>query len=94
MIFKNDVTGNLFQVTFLRDGVVGSRGRSSAALNHMKGRSRMTKYPVTVWNTDGVYIAEVPDLSGVITEADSIGTLETFVKEAATSRLVAGGIGG
>ncbi len=54
----------------------------------------MTKYPVTVWNTDGVYIAEVPDLSGVITEADSIGTLETFVKEAATSRLVAGGIGG
>ena len=42
------------------------------------------KYPVAVWNTDGVYTAEVPDLPGVITEADSIAELESAVKEAAT----------
>lgn len=41
------------------------------------------KYPVAVWNTDGVYTAEVPDLPGVITEADSIAELENSVKEAA-----------
>lgn len=41
------------------------------------------KYPVAIWNTDGVYTAEVPDLPGVVTEADSVATLETSVKEAA-----------
>lgn len=41
------------------------------------------KYPVAVWNTDGVYTATVPDLPGVITEADSIAELESAVKEAA-----------
>lgn len=40
------------------------------------------KYPVAVWNTNGVYSAEVPDLPGVITEADSIEELERSVKEA------------
>ncbi len=42
------------------------------------------KYPVAIWNTDGVYTAEVPDLPGVITEADSIALLERAVKEAAS----------
>ena len=35
----------------------------------------MTKYPIAVWNTDGVHTVEVPDLPGVVTEADSIGAL-------------------
>ena len=34
------------------------------------------RYPVAVWNTNGVYSAEVPDLPGAITEADSIEELE------------------
>ena len=42
----------------------------------------MTKYPVAVWNTNGVYTAKVPDLPGVVTEADSIGALQNSVKEA------------
>lgn len=42
----------------------------------------MTKYPIAVWNTDGVYTAEVPDLPGGVTEADSIGALQDSVKEA------------
>lgn len=41
------------------------------------------RYPVAVWNTEGVYSAEVPDLPGVITEANSIEELESSVKEAA-----------
>lgn len=41
------------------------------------------KYSVAVWNTDGVYTAEVPDLPGVVTEADSMAELELAVKEAA-----------
>ena len=40
------------------------------------------RYPVAVWNTNGVYSAEVPDLPGAITEADSIEELERSVKEA------------
>lgn len=40
------------------------------------------KYPVAVWITDNVYSAEVPDLPGVITEADSIAELELSIKEA------------
>ena len=42
------------------------------------------EYPVALWATDGVYTAEVPDLPGVVTQADSIAALETAVKEAAT----------
>lgn len=41
------------------------------------------KYPVVIWNTDGVYTAEAPDLPGVVTEADSIAQLEASIKEAA-----------
>lgn len=40
------------------------------------------RYPVAVWDTEGVYSAEVPDLPGVITEADSIEELESSIKEA------------
>lgn len=40
------------------------------------------KYPVAVWSIDGVYSAEVPDLPGVISEADSIEDLENSIKEA------------
>ena len=42
------------------------------------------RYPVAVWNTNGVYSAEVPDLPGAITEADSIEELERSVKEASS----------
>lgn len=41
------------------------------------------KYPVAVWADNGVYSAAVPDLPGVITEADSIDELERCVAEAA-----------
>lgn len=34
------------------------------------------KYPVAVWNTDGAYTGEIPNLPGVVTEADSIEELE------------------
>lgn len=47
------------------------------------------KYPVAIWATNGVYTAEVPDLPGVVTEADSIAALETAVKEAAAGWLEA-----
>lgn len=40
------------------------------------------RYPVAVWFEDGVYSAVVPDLPGVITEADSIEELETMVVDA------------
>ena len=40
------------------------------------------KYPVAVWIANNVYSAEVPDLPGVITEADSIAELERSIKEA------------
>lgn len=40
------------------------------------------KYPVAVWITNNVYSAEVPDLPGVITQADSIAELERSIKEA------------
>ena len=42
------------------------------------------KYPVAVWEENGVYSAVVPDLPGVITEADSIEDLEDSVVEAAS----------
>ena len=41
------------------------------------------RYPVAVWSEEGAFSAEVPDLPGVITEADSIPELEEFVVEAA-----------
>ncbi len=41
------------------------------------------KYPVAVTIENGVYSAEVPDLPGVITEADSIEELKISIKEAA-----------
>ena len=42
------------------------------------------RYPVAVWVENGSYSAEVPDLPGVITEADSIEELETMVQDAAS----------
>lgn len=42
------------------------------------------KYPVAVWVDSGVYSAEVPDLPGVVTEADSIEELEAMVRDAAS----------
>lgn len=42
------------------------------------------RYPVAVWEENGVYSAAVPDLPGVITEADSIEELENCVVEAAS----------
>ncbi len=41
------------------------------------------KYPVAVWVEGGVFSADVPDLPGVITEADSIEQLTESVEEAA-----------
>lgn len=41
------------------------------------------KYLVAVWHTNGIYTAEVPDLSGVVTETDNFDALEDTVKEAA-----------
>ena len=42
------------------------------------------RYPVAVWVENGIYSAEVPDLPGVITEADSLEELESMVQEAAS----------
>lgn len=42
------------------------------------------RYPVAVWSEEGAFSAEVPDLPGVITEADSIAELENSIIEAAS----------
>lgn len=42
------------------------------------------RYLVAVWRTGGIYSGEVPDLPGVVTEADSVEALEAAVKEAAS----------
>lgn len=42
------------------------------------------RYPVAVWETDGVFSAEIPDLPGAITQADSLDELGANAKEAAT----------
>ena len=40
------------------------------------------RYPVAVWEENGTYSATVPDLPGVITEADSIDELIFNIEEA------------
>ncbi len=40
-------------------------------------------YPVAVWFENNVYSAVVPDLPGVITEADSLDALHTQIIDAA-----------
>lgn len=40
------------------------------------------RYPVAVWEENGTYSATVPDLPGVITEADSVDELIFNIKEA------------
>lgn len=42
------------------------------------------RYPVAVWYENGGFSAEIPDLPGVITEADSIEELEHMVVDAAS----------
>lgn len=42
------------------------------------------RYPVAVWETDGVFSAGIPDLPGAITQADSLDELGANAKEAAT----------
>lgn len=54
-----------------------------AAQLELSKRNTM-RYPVAVWVENGRYSAEVPDLPGVITEADSIEELETLVQDAAS----------
>lgn len=39
-------------------------------------------YPVAVWFENNVYSAVVPDLLGVITEADSLDALHTQIMDA------------
>ncbi len=43
------------------------------------------KYPVAIWEENGVFTAEAPSLPGVVTEADSFPELERAVKEAASA---------
>ncbi len=52
------------------------------------------KYFVAVWHTNGIYTAEVPDLSGVVTETDNFDTLEDAVKEAASGWIKANLVSG
>lgn len=42
------------------------------------------RYPVAVWSENGAFSATVPDLPGVITEADTIADLEKSVVDAAS----------
>lgn len=41
------------------------------------------KYPVIIWKAANAFSAEVPDLPGVITEADSLDALLHAIEEAA-----------
>ncbi len=43
------------------------------------------QYPVAVWNANGVYSASIPDLPGVIAEAESEMELARCLKEASQS---------
>ena len=52
------------------------------------------KYLVAVWHTNGIYTAEVPDLSGVVTETDNFDALEDTVKEAAVGWIKANLVSG
>lgn len=45
------------------------------------------KYPVAVWVENGIFTAEIPDLPGVITEADTIDEFEYQVGGPAQLRL-------
>ncbi len=42
------------------------------------------RYPVAVWSENGAFSATVPDLPGVITEADTIADLAKSVVDAAS----------
>lgn len=52
------------------------------------------QYPVAVWNTNGTYTAEIPDLPGVVTETDNFDALEDAVKEAAAGWIKANLVSG
>lgn len=40
------------------------------------------RYPVAIWEENGTYSATVPDLPGVVTEADSIDELISNIEDA------------
>lgn len=42
------------------------------------------QYPAAVWVDNGIYSAVVPDLPGVITEADSLEALKLSIRDAAS----------
>ena len=44
----------------------------------------IVQYPAAVWIENGIYSAVLPDLPGVITEADSLEALKLSIREAAS----------
>lgn len=44
----------------------------------------IVRYPTAVWVENGIYSAVVPDLPGVITEAESLEALKLSIRDAAT----------
>ena len=44
----------------------------------------IVQYPAVVWVENGIYSAVVPDLPGVITEADTLEALKLSIREAAS----------
>lgn len=45
---------------------------------------KIVRYPAAVWVENGMYSAVVPDLPGVITEADSLEALTLSIRDAAS----------
>lgn len=44
----------------------------------------IVQYPAAVWVENGIYSAVLPDLLGVITEADSLEALKLSIRDAAS----------
>lgn len=44
----------------------------------------IVRYPAAVWVENGIHSAVVPDLPGVITEADSLEALKLSIRDAAS----------
>lgn len=48
----------------------------------------IVQYPAAVWVENGIHSAVVPDLPGVITEADSLEALKLSIRDAASGWMV------
>lgn len=70
---QGEIVSTLFKISRLQHPV-----SVSGKLSGKRARKSSLKYLVAVWQTNGIYTAEVPDLSGVVTETDNFAAPECF----------------